>query len=465
MNSFETCNRFAYKNNMINGTNFTSYILAAGQGKRMKSALAKPLHKIGGMAMLSWVIKTAQHAGSSRLCVVTSPHAQDMADYIQNSHETCQIAIQDSALGTGHATKIAHAAMEERDNPILVLFGDTPLITSSTLAKMADAITKGADICVLGFETTAPTGYGRLKTNQEGRLIAIVEEADASEDEKAITLVNAGVMALSPDFANSGLQSLENGNAQGEYYLTDLVAIAETKGLKIAYEIAQEAELLGVNSRADLAKAEAALQDRLRQAAMENGVTLVAPDTIFLSSDSVIEADVIIEPHTVIAGRCHIRSGAHIKSFSHLEDADVGNDAIIGPYARLRPGTILGNAVRIGNFVETKKAVFEDGAKANHLSYIGDAQVGAKANIGAGTITCNYDGYDKFKTEIGQGAFIGSNTALVAPVTIGDGAIIGAGSTITKSVLPDDLSLTRAPQKTLSGGGTSFRNKKKAKDQ
>lgn len=465
MNSFETFHRFAYKNNMINGTNFTSYILAAGQGKRMKSALAKPLHKIGGMAMLSWVIKTAQQAGSSQLCIVTSPRAQDMVDYVQHSHETCHIAIQDTALGTGHATKIAHEAVKESEHPILVLFGDTPLITSETLSQMAEAVTNGADICVLGFETATPTGYGRLKTNQEGNLIAIIEEADATEDEKAITLVNAGVMALSPDFANSGLQSLTNGNAQGEYYLTDLVELAAQQERKIAYEVAKESELLGVNSRADLAKAEAALQDRLRHAAMENGVTLVAPETIFLSADSVIEADVIIEPHTVIAGRCHIRSGAHIKSFSHLEDAEVGHDAVIGPYARLRPGTILGNAVRIGNFVETKKAVFEDGAKANHLSYIGDAEVGAKANIGAGTITCNYDGYDKFKTQIGKGAFIGSNTALVAPVTIGDGAIIGAGSTITKSVLPDDLSLTRAPQKTLGGGGTSFRNKKKAKDQ
>ena len=267
-------------------------------------------------------------------------------------------------------------------------------------------------------------------------------------------------MAFSAEMAESYLASLTNDNAQGEYYLTDMVAIAVANGKKVTSVTAQSDEVQGVNSRADLAKVEAALQGRLRDSAMAMGVTLHAPETVFLSSDTIFEKDVIIEPHVVIGQGCIIKQGACIRAFSHLEGAVIGKDAIIGPYARLRPGAVLADNVKIGNFVEIKKAILDDGAKVNHLSYIGDASIGAGANIGAGTITCNYDGYDKFKTQIGKGAFIGSNTALVAPVSVGDGAIIGAGSTITKDVTSDDLALTRAQQKTLPQGGAKFRSRK-----
>ena len=428
----------------------------------MKSSIAKPLHQVGGKAMLSWVIDTAKIAGSNKICVVSGTSHSQIDDFIEKHHSDITIAQQQEPLGTGHATQAAQDKIAEDKQPILVLFGDSPLITAETLQRLSKAIHEGHDLCILGFEASNPTGYGRLKIDDSGMLSAIIEEADATEAEKNINLVNAGVMAFTADIAKDMLFKLKNDNAQGEYYLTDLVLLARQKNTKIGYVIADENEVLGVNSRADLAKAEQALQDRLRHAAMANGVTLQAPDTVFFHADSIIEADVIIEPHVVIGKNCHIQEGAVIRAFSHLEGAIVGNCAIIGPYARLREGSELAEGVKIGNFVETKKAKFEKGAKANHLSYIGDAHVGAAANIGAGTITCNYDGYDKFKTEIGKGAFIGSNSALVAPVTIGDGAIIGAGSTITKSVLEDDLALTRAPQRALEKGGAAFRKRKKA---
>ena len=429
----------------------------------MKSSIAKPLHQIGGKAMLSWVIDTAKTAGSDKICVVSGTVHSQIDDFIDKYHSDIAIAHQQDPLGTGHAAQAAQSKIAEEKQPILVLFGDSPLITAETLQRLAKATHEGQDLCILGFETLNPTGYGRLKIDDSGMLSAIIEEADATEAEKEINLVNAGVMAFSAALANQILFKLNNDNAQGEYYLTDLVSLARQEQMKIGYVIADEHEVLGVNSRADLAKAEQALQTRLRQAAMANGVTLQAPETVFLHADSVIEADVTIEPHVVIGKNCHIHEGAIIRAFSHLEGAIVGNCAIIGPYARLREGSELAEGVKIGNFVETKKAKFEKGAKANHLSYIGDAQVGEASNIGAGTITCNYDGYDKFKTEIGKGAFIGSNSALVAPVTIGDGAIIGAGSTITKSVLEDDLALTRAPQRALEKGGAAFRKRKRAR--
>lgn len=439
---------------------FNGYILAAGHGTRMRSSLAKPLHQVGGMAMLGWVIETAQKAGADQLCVVTSPKNDQVADYVNAGYADLMTARQEQALGTGHATQIAHQAIPQNDNPILVLFGDTPLVTAETCQRMIARIAQGEDVVVLGFEPDNPTGYGRLKCDEDGMITAIIEEADASEDDKAITLVNAGVMALSAKAASEYLSAISNDNAQKEYYLTDIVAIARADHAKVGYVIASQEEVRGVNSRNDLAEVEAILQNRLRRNLMASGVTLQAPDTVFLSGDAIIEDDVTIEPHVVIGKGCVVKTGAILKAFSHIEGAIIGKHTVIGPYARLRPGTELGDHVKIGNFVEIKKSQFEEGAKANHLSYIGDAHVGAKANIGAGTITCNYDGYDKFKTNIGKGAFIGSNTALVAPVTIGEGAIIGAGSTITKSVADDDLSLTRAPQKTLPKGGASFRARK-----
>ena len=441
-------------------TTFTCYILAAGQGKRMKSKRAKPLHEIGGKAMLGWVIETACAAGSDHLCVVTAPDHNQITDYLASHYPTIASTVQDKAQGTGHAAQTAQSAIGTNDQPVIVLFADTPLITAETCQRLADAIADGADICVLGFETNTPHGYGRLKTDDNGQLIAIIEEADATDEEKALRAVNAGVMAFSAEVAQSLLPNLTNHNAQSEYYLTDLVGLANATGRKVSAIMGKRDEMQGVNSRSDLALVEQALQQRLRDAAMKMGATLRAPETIFLSADTKLAADVTIEPHVVIEKGVEIDEGALIRSFSHLEGAHIGKEAVIGPYARLRPGTVLGDKVKIGNFVETKKSIFEAGAKANHLSYVGDAHVGAAANIGAGTITCNYDGYSKFKTTIGKGAFIGSNTALVAPVTIGDGAIIGAGSTITKPVAQDDLALTRTPQKTLEKGGAKFRSQK-----
>ena len=445
---------------MMKAPHFTSYILAAGHGSRMRSDMAKPLHKVGGKSMLGWVIETAHGAGSDAVCVITAPKHDQIESYLGDHYPNVTTAKQAQALGTGHAAQTAFEAIGSHGQPILVLFGDTPLITAETCQRMAEAIKGGADLCVLGMTDPDPTGYGRLITNPDGALIAIIEEADANAEQKQITAVNAGVMAFSPELAEACLNKLSNDNAQGEYYLTELVKIATSQNRPITVVMADKSEVQGVNSRADLAAIEAALQQRLRDAAMAMGVSMQAPETVFLSADTIIEQDVIFEPHIVIEQGCHIKSKARIRAFSHLEGAEVGEGAIIGPYARLRPGAKLGKSVKIGNFVEVKKAIFEDGAKANHLSYIGDARVGAGANIGAGTITCNYDGYDKFKTDIGKGAFIGSNTALVAPVTIGDGAIIGAGSTITKNVSQNDLALSRAAHKVLAEGGAKFRARK-----
>ena len=426
----------------------------------MRSQTAKPLHQVGGKTMLGWVIETAHAAGSTVLCVVSAPDHDQVERYIADHYPQVTTTKQSQALGTGHAAQTAFDAIGSADQPVLVLFGDTPLITAETCQRMAETIHSGAAICVLGCHAEDPTGYGRLITDKTGQLRAIVEEADANEAQKAVTMVNAGVMAFSADVAAQYLARLTNDNAQGEYYLTDLIGLAVEESHLVSVVIADHSEVQGVNSRSDLAAVETHFQARLRQAALAQGVTLKAPETVFLSADTIFEQDVTIEPHVVIEQGCHIQSGAQIRAFSHLEGAIVGAGSIIGPYARLRPGANLGKNVKIGNFVEVKKATFEEGAKANHLSYIGDATVGQKANIGAGTITCNYDGYDKFQTTIGKGAFIGSNTALVAPVTVGDGAIVGAGSTITKSIAEDDLALTRAPQKTLEIGGAKFRARK-----
>ncbi|MEK9926261.1 MAG: DapH/DapD/GlmU-related protein, partial [Alphaproteobacteria bacterium] len=302
----------------------------------------------------------------------------------------------------------------------------------------------------------------RIVRDPHGQVERIVEDRDATAAEKEITLVNGGIMACRAPLIFDLLDKVNAGNAQGEIYLTDIVAIARAQGFTIGYEITTSAELLGVNSRADLALVEASMQQQLRQAAMDEGVTLIAPETVFLNANSVIERDVIIEPHVVIGSGCHIGEGSIIKAFSHLEGAVLGPCCVIGPYARLRPGTNASEGVKIGNFVETKNTVLGTGAKANHLTYLGDAEIGAGANIGAGTITCNYDGFNKFKTIIGENAFIGSNTALVAPVSIGDGAVIGAGSTVTENIEQDDIALTRAPMERRSGAAKDFRDRKKA---
>jgi len=326
----------------------------------------------------------------------------------------------------------------------LIMFADTPLVTADTLTRLASSIDAKTSVAVLGFETADPHGYGRLVTDSNGHLTRIVEDQDTNEDEQRICLVNGGIMAVRCPLLFELIEQVQPNDKTGEIYLTDIIALANQNGHKVTCQIADEDEIAGVNDRADLAHLEAILQRRLRQAAMHHGATLIAPDTVFLSADTIIGRDVIFEPHVVIGPETNIGEGSVIKSFSHIEGATIGACCVIGPYARLRPGTNAGDGVKIGNFVETKKSVIGAGSKANHLTYIGDSVIGTDVNVGAGTITCNYDGFGKFKTIIGDGASIGSNTALVAPVKIGAGAIIGAGSTITADVPNDAIATTRS---------------------
>lgn len=419
-------------------------VLAAGEGTRMRSGLPKVLHPIASQSMLAHVMAAAMQSGAARIAVVTGPDRSDVADEARRVAPKAEIFEQRERLGTAHAVLAAKPALAKGADDILILFGDTPLVRTQVLAELRRPLADGASVAVLGFRPADPSGYGRLLT-KGGELLAIREDRDASPEEKKITLCNGGLMALSGDKALAILERIVNANAKKEYYLSDAVAIARDMGLKAVAIDAEENDVRGINTKGQLADTEAALQARLRAAAMEAGVTLVAPDTVHLAADTKFGRDVTIEPYVVIGPGVTIEDGATIRSFSHIEGAHIGKGARVGPYARLRPGADLGPDVHIGNFVEVKASTIEAGAKANHLSYIGDARVGEGANIGAGTITCNYDGEAKHRTDIGKGAFIGSNTALVAPVKIGDGAYIGSGSVITADVPADALALERSP--------------------
>ena len=437
---------------------FTAIILAAGKGTRMKSTLPKPLHRVGGHAMLAWSIDAARAAGADQIVTVLSPGSEDIQGWLDGA----PYAIQEEQLGTGNAVTAARDAVGNEEGVAIVMFADTPLVSATSLKGLADGVLAGAGIVIAGFVPDDPTGYGRLVQDESGLITRIVEHKDASPAEREIGLCNGGIMAVRRSALFTWLDRVTDDNAKGEYYLTDIVALANEDGVEVRHILVDEHDVMGVNDRKDLARAEAALQDRLRQAAMEAGVTMTAPETVFLSADAVIERDVIIEPHVVIGAGCHIGEGSIIHAFSHLEGARLGACCIIGPYARLRPGTDAADGVKIGNFVEVKKSSLGEGAKANHLTYLGDAQIGAKANIGAGTITCNYDGYNKYRTLIGDGAFVGSNSALVAPVSIGAGAIIGAGSTITDDVDEDSIAVSRAEARHLKGAAAKFRKKRLA---
>lgn len=436
-------------------------ILAAGQGTRMKSALPKPLHAVGGMPMLGWSLNAAQAVGAKRIVTVLPRNSETTQNWLGD----IEFAIQTEARGTGHAVLATKEKLADFSGIALVMFGDTPLITAATLNQLTHRIKDGADIAVLGFHTADPTGYGRLICDKEGQLSAIIEQKDANEAERQINFVNGGIMAVACPLIFDLLDAVSDDNASGEIYLTDIVQIANERGHSVATCETDEAEITGVNNRADLARVEGIIQSRLRTAALDQGVTMHAPETVFLSADAVIERDVIIEPHVVIGADTHIGEGSIIKSFSHIEGARLGPCCIIGPYARLRPGTVAGDGVKIGNFVETKNTNLAAGAKANHLTYLGDATIGEHANIGAGTITCNYDGTNKFKTLIGDGAFIGSNSALVAPVSIGANAIVGAGSTVTSDVPDDAIAIARGKQTNIDDAATSFRERAQAKKQ
>jgi len=432
-------------------------ILAAGHGTRMRSALPKVMHPIGGKAMIAHVISAAGALGPAKTIVVIGDHAPEVGDFARSIDGSIGVAVQAPPQGTAHAVMQAMPQLEDFHGAAIVLYADTPLVTPQTLKRLVSEIAAGAAVSVLGFTPQDPGAYGRLKRDDAGALAAIVEAKDASAEELAITLCNSGVMAIDSAFLKARLNDIGNNNARGEYYLTDLVALARTDGKPCAVIKADEDEVLGVNSRVELAVAEQIFQNRMRHSAMEAGATLLDPQTVYFSHDTEIGKDVLIGQHVVFAPGVSVADNVEIKAFSHIEGATVAAGAVIGPFARLRPGAEIGADAKVGNFVEIKKAAIADGAKVNHLSYIGDASIGAKANIGAGTITCNYDGYGKHKTIIGANAFIGSNSALVAPVTIGDGAYVGSGSVITKNVEAGDLAVARGRQAAIKGWAARFR--------
>jgi bifunctional UDP-N-acetylglucosamine pyrophosphorylase/glucosamine-1-phosphate N-acetyltransferase len=433
-------------------------ILAAGAGTRMKSALPKVLHKVAGLPMLGHVVAALRGAGVERIVVVTAPAGEQVRAYAASLG--CESAVQDRQLGTGHAAASAGTSLAGFDGTLVIAAGDTPLITAALVSDLLKA-QKRTGLALVAFNAADPAAYGRVLMTPDGFLNRIVEFKDATEAERKLTLCNSGLYAADARKFFRWTAALKNNNAQGEYYLTDMPVIARADGVKCALAFADEAQVAGVNSRAELAAAEGLMQQAIRRRFLDAGVGMTAPDTVWFSHDTEIGNDAAIEPHVVFGPGVTVASGAAIRAFSHLEGATVAAGAIIGPYARLRPGTVIGEGAHIGNFVEVKNSAIGAGAKANHLTYLGDAVVGAKANIGAGTITCNYDGFTKAKTEIGAGAFIGSDTALVAPVRVGEGAITAAGSVITQDVEADALALARGQQTVKPGWAAAFRAGKK----
>lgn len=438
-----------------------SIILAAGEGTRMKSALPKVLHAIAGLPMVAHVVRAAAAAGAGDIAIVAGRGAEAVRKAVTPFAPQAEAFVQAERLGTAHAVLAARAAIERGYDDILVLFGDTPLVSGEALRAAREKLAEGAAVTVIGFRPPNPTGYGRL-IEKDGVLVAIREERDCSDEERKIGFCNAGLMAIAGREALRLLDAVGNANAKGEFYLTDIIEIARASGLRAVATEAPFENVLGINNRAELAEAEAIWQKNRRHRAMLDGVTLVAPETVFFSFDTEIGADTVVEPNVVFGPGVRVAANAVIHAFSHLEGATVGEDCQVGPYARLRPGADLREKAKVGNFCEVKKAVIDIGAKVNHLTYIGDAFVGSKANIGAGTITCNYDGYNKFITEIGAGAFIGSNSSLVAPVRIGDGAYVASGSVITAEVPEDALAFGRARQTTLPGRGKQLREQQAA---
>ncbi len=429
--------------------NITLVILAAGQGTRMKSDLPKVLHMVAGAPLLVHAMRAGASLAPAHTVVVAG-HGADLVEKAARGYdEEVQIAHQAKQKGTAHAVAQAAPALANFDGDVIVLYGDTPFISSETLARMCEA-RQSHDVVVLGFEAADPGRYGRL-VMQGDTLEKIVEFKDADDAIRTITFCNSGVIAASAKTLFELIDAVSDDNAAGEYYLTDIVGLARGRGLSATAIACDEAETLGVNSRAELAQAEAAFQARARTEALETGVTMQAPETVYFGFDTVVGRDTVIEPNVVFGPEVTIESGAHIRAFSHLEGCHVARGGVVGPYARLRPGAELAEDARIGNFVEIKNAQVGEGAKVNHLSYVGDASVGADSNIGAGTITCNYDGVMKHRTEIGERVFIGSNTMLVAPVKVGDDAMTASGSVITHDVAPEALAIARARQEDKPG--------------
>jgi bifunctional UDP-N-acetylglucosamine pyrophosphorylase / glucosamine-1-phosphate N-acetyltransferase len=445
-------------------------VLAAGKGVRMRSQLPKVLHPVGGRPMLTHALAAAAELGAKRVAVVVGPGMAAVRAEAARAAPDCELFEQTEQLGTADAVLAARPALERHAGTVLVVFADSPLVEPATLRRMVEGV--GSDdigygaihIGVLGFEPDNPRGYGRLILDDHGRVLAIREDKDASEAERRIRLCNAGAMAFRVPSLTGLLDRIGNANAKGEYYLTDAIALAAAEGLVAEPILCAADEALGVNSRAQLAAAEAVFQQRARARAMAGGATLLSPETVWLSYDTALGCDVLIEPNVFFGPGVVVEDGAHIMANCHIVGARIRAGARVGPFARLRPGADIGTQAHIGNFVEVKNARVEAGAKANHLAYIGDGRVGEGANIGAGTIFCNYDGFAKHFTDVGNGAFVGSNASLVAPVKIGDGAYVGSGSVITRDVEADGLALERSPQEVRPGWAARFRRlRQKAK--
>jgi len=428
---------------------FSSIILAAGKGSRMKSNLPKVMHEVGHAPMIDHVLKSANEAGATHNIVVVGFGGELVKAHVEGRAETVE---QTELNGTGGAALQAQNALKGFEGDAIVLYGDGPFVRPETMRAVLDKRAQGFDIVAVGFEPQDTTGYGRMVVEQD-ELKGIVEHKDCTPEQRQITVCNLGVIAAKSDSLFSLLNKVGNENANGEYYLTDVVALAREAGLRCGLVLCAAEEATSVNSRAQLAEAEAVFQARARTAAMENGATLTAPETVFFALDTVLGADVVIEPNVVFGPDVSVENGATIRAFSHLEGCHVSENAVIGPYARLRPGAEIGAGGKVGNFVEIKNAVIGNGAKVNHLSYVGDAEIGAGSNIGAGVIFCNYDGVFKHRSTLGERVFIGSNSALVSPVNIGDDALIGTGSVVTKDVPAGDLVLARAQQVNKPGRG------------
>ena len=440
-----------------------SVILAAGEGTRMKSALPKVLHEVAGLPLIGHVAKAARSQQGVEVAVVVGREAEAVKKAVTPFAPEAEVFLQAERLGTAHAVLAARDKIAAGYDDVLILFGDTPLIEAEALADLRAGLAGGADVVVMGFHAPDPTGYGRLIV-RDGALVAIREHKEASEAERTITFCNGGLMAVAGRHALSLLDAVGNANAKGEYYLTDIVEIAAARGLSVRATEAPYESILGINTRLELAEAEAVWQKRRRRALLLAGVTMAAPETVHLSHDTEIEPDVSIEPNVVFGPGVTVAAGARIRAFSHIEGAAIGAGAEVGPFARLRPGAELGRKAKVGNFCEVKKAVIDEGAKVNHLTYVGDAHIGAGANIGAGTITCNYDGFSKHHTEIGAGAFVGSNSSLVAPVRVGAGAYVASGSVVTQDVPDAALAFGRARQENKDGLGRRLRDRLGRKD-
>jgi bifunctional UDP-N-acetylglucosamine pyrophosphorylase/glucosamine-1-phosphate N-acetyltransferase len=434
-------------------------VLAAGEGTRMKSALPKALHTVGGLPMLGYILKAAADGGATATAVVVAPNTAAVMAFVAKTAPAATLHVQDEQLGTAHAVLAAKAAIAKGADDVLVLYGDTPMVTAKTLARLRKPLASGSDVAVAGFRPDEPGGYGRLVV-EGGKLVAIREAKDATAAERATGLCNAGIMAFRGDGLLALLKKIGNKNAKGEFYLTDIVAIAHAAGKKVtAVEVAAD-DVAGINSRLQLAHVEGIFQRRAREAAMAKGVTMIAPSTVWFSHDTKLGRDVTIEPNVFFGAGVTVAEGVTIRAHCHIEGTRIEEGAIVGPFARLRPGAVIGAGAHIGNFVEVKNATVDQGAKVNHLAYIGDAHIGAATNIGAGAITANYDGFDKHHTEIGANVSVGSNAVLVAPVTVGDGASIAAGSVITRNVSADALAVARSRQEEKPGWAKKNRQRK-----